>query len=136
MGHRERPSTQGARKADPRQLSLCITATTESIQDSFTRRGLPSRIAWRGLVDEDQELIAEFLVESRENLDQLDEDFVEYERAPDDLELLGGIFRTIHTIKGSASFLNLTNLVKISPSTSSRSSRTRGRTFSPGCGMA
>lgn len=113
MGRRERPSTQGARKADPRQLSLCITTTTESIQDSFTRRGLPSRIAWRGLVDEDQELIAEFLVESRENLDQLDEDFVEYERAPDDLELLGGIFRTIHTIKGTSGFLAFNKLEKL-----------------------
>ena len=64
-------------------------------------------------MDEDQELIAEFLVESRENLDQLDEDFVEYERAPDDLELLGGIFRTIHTIKGTSGFLAFNKLEKL-----------------------
>ncbi len=64
-------------------------------------------------MDEDQELIAEFLVESRENLDQLDEDFVEYERAPDDPLLLGGIFRTIHTIKGTSGFLAFNKLEKL-----------------------
>ena len=49
-----------------------------------------------------REVIDEFLVESHENLDQLDRDFVTLERAPDDLEVLASVFRTIHTIKGTA----------------------------------
>jgi two-component system, chemotaxis family, sensor kinase CheA len=54
---------------------------------------------------EDQETIREFLVESHENLSRLDQDLVELERHPHDRDLLGSIFRTIHTIKGACGFL-------------------------------
>jgi two-component system chemotaxis sensor kinase CheA len=63
-----------------------------------------------GAVDDDAEIIAEFLVESHENLDQLDRDLVELERAPGSRELLSSIFRTIHTIKGTSGFLALNRL--------------------------
>ncbi|GAA3660726.1 hypothetical protein GCM10022237_20710 [Nocardioides ginsengisoli] len=56
-------------------------------------------------MDDDAEIIAEFLVESHENLDQLDRDLVELERQPDSRERLSSIFRTIHTIKGTSGFL-------------------------------
>ncbi len=55
--------------------------------------------------NEMREVIDEFLVESHENLDQLDRDFVTLERAPGDLAVLASVFRTIHTIKGTAGFL-------------------------------
>ncbi|MCA9216857.1 MAG: Hpt domain-containing protein, partial [Planctomycetales bacterium] len=51
------------------------------------------------------EIVTEFLVESYENLDQLDRDLVALEDVPDDPERLASIFRTIHTIKGSSGFL-------------------------------
>jgi two-component system chemotaxis sensor kinase CheA len=54
---------------------------------------------------EDQETIREFLVESHENLSRLDQDLVELEKHPNDKDLLGSIFRTIHTIKGACGFL-------------------------------
>ena len=54
---------------------------------------------------EDQETIREFLVESHENLTRLDQDLVELEKHPGDADLLGSIFRTIHTIKGACGFL-------------------------------
>jgi two-component system, chemotaxis family, sensor kinase CheA len=54
---------------------------------------------------EDQETIHEFLVESHENLSRLDQDLVELEKHPHDADLLGSIFRTIHTIKGACGFL-------------------------------
>src|SRR6201996_5285919 len=54
---------------------------------------------------EDQETIREFLVESHENLSRLDQDLVELEKRPGDANLLGSIFRTIHTIKGACGFL-------------------------------
>jgi two-component system chemotaxis sensor kinase CheA len=54
---------------------------------------------------EDQEMIREFLVESHENLSRLDQDLVELEKHPRDADLLGSIFRTIHTIKGACGFL-------------------------------
>ncbi|RNL61048.1 chemotaxis protein CheA [Nocardioides marmoriginsengisoli] len=61
-------------------------------------------------MDDDAEIIAEFLVESHENLDQLDRDLVELERAPGSRELLSSIFRTIHTIKGTSGFLAFNRL--------------------------
>lgn len=61
-------------------------------------------------MDDDAEIIAEFLVESHENLDQLDRDLVELEREPGSRELLSSIFRTIHTIKGTSGFLAFNRL--------------------------
>ena len=52
-----------------------------------------------------EELVREFLVESYENLDNMEQDFVVLERNPDDHETLARIFRHIHTIKGSCGFL-------------------------------
>lgn len=51
------------------------------------------------------EIVQEFLVESHENLDQLDRDLVALEREPGSRDLLASIFRTIHTIKGTSGFL-------------------------------
>jgi two-component system chemotaxis sensor kinase CheA len=57
-------------------------------------------------MDEFQEILQDFLVESFELVEKLDEDLVELEATPDDLELLNGIFRVAHTVKGASSFLN------------------------------
>ena len=59
-------------------------------------------------------VLSDFIVESQENLDRLDHEFVALEHDPNNEELLASIFRTIHTIKGSAGFLNLTNLEQVS----------------------
>ncbi|MGB7731232.1 MAG: chemotaxis protein CheA [Candidatus Acidiferrum sp.] len=56
------------------------------------------------------ELTKEFLQESTENLDRLDQDFVKLENEPENPELLKSIFRTIHTIKGTCGFLGFTKL--------------------------
>jgi two-component system chemotaxis sensor kinase CheA len=57
-----------------------------------------------------QEATKEFLIESHENLDQLDLDLVGLEKAAAPAEALGRIFRTLHTIKGSCSFLGFPHL--------------------------
>jgi len=62
---------------------------------------------------EDQEMIREFLVESYENLSRLDQDLVKLEKHPQDVALLGNIFRTIHTIKGACGFLAFSTLESI-----------------------
>src|SRR5262249_51000681 len=61
----------------------------------------------------DQEVVREFLLESHENLDQLDRAFVELEKNPQDLENIAGIFRTMHTIKGATGFLGFPNLERV-----------------------
>jgi len=59
---------------------------------------------------DDQEIIREFLIESHENLARLDQEMVELEKRPQDAALLGSIFRTIHTIKGTCGFLGFGTL--------------------------
>ncbi len=59
------------------------------------------------------DIIKEFLVESYENLDRLDVEFVELEKNPGDRELLSSIFRVIHTIKGTCGFLDFHHLEKV-----------------------
>ena len=61
----------------------------------------------------DNEIIQDFLVESAENLDRLDRDLVGLEKNPDDKNALAGIFRTIHTIKGTCGFLGFNKLEKV-----------------------
>lgn len=51
------------------------------------------------------EIVREFLVESHDNLDQLDSDLVALEVSPGSRDLLSSVFRTIHTIKGTSGFL-------------------------------
>lgn len=57
-------------------------------------------------MDEFEEILQDFLVESFELIEQLDQDLVELENRPEDLELLNRIFRVAHTVKGASSFLN------------------------------
>ncbi|MFF8345072.1 chemotaxis protein CheW [Cellulosimicrobium funkei] len=60
------------------------------------------------------EIVHEFLVESYENLDQLDQDLVALESDPSSRALLSSIFRTVHTIKGTSGFLGFGNLERVS----------------------
>lgn len=59
------------------------------------------------------DIIKDFLVESYENLDQLDRVFVDLEKDPGDQASVSSIFRTIHTIKGTCGFLGLAKLESI-----------------------
>lgn len=59
------------------------------------------------------DLLQEFLIESNENLGQLDQEIVELEANPEDTEILKSIFRTIHTVKGSCGFLGLGRMEKV-----------------------
>ncbi len=61
-------------------------------------------------MNEMDDVIREFLVESFENLDQLDRDFVTLEKNPRDQERLASVFRTIHTIKGTCGFFEFARL--------------------------
>ncbi|MBT4793464.1 MAG: chemotaxis protein CheA, partial [Halobacteriovoraceae bacterium] len=58
-------------------------------------------------------LLNEFLVESFENLSSLSSDLTLYEKEPENKELLNKIYRTVHTMKGSASFLGYSKLQDI-----------------------
>jgi len=61
----------------------------------------------------DPELVKEFLTETNELIENLDNDLVSLETDPQNQELLNRIFRAIHTIKGTSSFLGFDQLVEI-----------------------
>ena len=54
--------------------------------------------------------VREFLIECYDNLEQMDRDLLALEQDPSSTQLIRGIFRTMHTIKGGAGFLGLTGL--------------------------
>src|SRR5205807_10407859 len=59
------------------------------------------------------DLVRDFIVESGENLDLLDQELVQLESDPSSRVLLSSIFRTIHTIMGSCGFLGFARLEKV-----------------------
>jgi len=59
------------------------------------------------------ELTREFLIESQEGLDRMERCLTELEERPQDVELLGDIFRSVHTIKGTTGFLGFKRLEKL-----------------------
>ena len=59
------------------------------------------------------DLLSEFLTETNESLAELDVELVQLEQNPNDQELLGNIFRLMHTIKGTCGFLGLPRLESV-----------------------
>lgn len=65
-------------------------------------------------MSEQDELLNDFLVETKENLDHLDEELLALESSPEDSELINAIFRRLHTVKGVCGFLELKKLESVS----------------------
>ena len=66
---------------------------------------------------QDAALIRDFLAESDELLEQLDQDLVKLEAAPEDAELVNRVFRAFHTIKGTSGFMGFTQIVELTHQT-------------------
>jgi two-component system chemotaxis sensor kinase CheA len=71
------------------------------------------------------EIVGEFLMESHENLDQIDRDLVALEQEPGSRDLISRIFRAIHTIKGTSGFLAFSRLETLAHAGESLLSRLR-----------
>src|SRR6201984_2952374 len=56
------------------------------------------------------DLLREFLTETNESLGRVDAELVRFEREPNNADILGNIFRLVHTIKGTCGFLGLSRL--------------------------
>jgi len=59
------------------------------------------------------DLLQEFLTEANESINEVDSEIIRLEQEPNDPELLGSIFRLVHTIKGTCGFLGLSRLEKV-----------------------
>ncbi len=80
--------------------------------------------------DPQSAIIQEFLVESFDNLSNINDDLTQYEKNVEDYELLNSIYRKIHTLKGSASFLGLNKLQEITHTVESILDHIRDKEFS------
>ena len=56
------------------------------------------------------DLLQEFLTETRESLERVDAELVRFEQEPNNRDILGNVFRLVHTIKGTCGFLGLPRL--------------------------
>jgi two-component system chemotaxis sensor kinase CheA len=63
---------------------------------------------------QDAALVQDFLVECEELLQGMDQDMVALESSPQDADPLNRIFRAMHTIKGTSSFLGFEPIVRLS----------------------
>ena len=71
------------------------------------------------------DLLNEFLTETTENMDVLDVELVKLEQNPNDPDLLGNIFRLVHTVKGTCGFLGLPRLEAVAHAAESLFARFR-----------
>ena len=62
------------------------------------------------------DLLSEFLTETSEHLEGVETQLVQFERDPTDASLVSSIFRLVHTIKGTSSFLGLDRLQAVAHS--------------------
>src|SRR3954463_14285958 len=68
------------------------------------------RVPMRAKASFMDDLLREFLTETSESLDTVDNQLVRFEQDPTDAKILDNIFRLVHTIKGTCGFLGLPRL--------------------------
>src|SRR5579872_3710707 len=71
------------------------------------------------------DLLREFLTETNESLERVDAEIVRFEHEPNNSDILGNIFRLVHTIKGTCGFLGLPRLEALAHATETLMSRFR-----------
>jgi len=109
------PSTEAA-PAQPGESPEPVAAEAVAKEEPAASEATPAPAATPAPVDDDDdddgfgEIIKEFLAESYEGLEQVDQDLVVLESVPGNREVLDRVFRTIHTIKGTCSFLDFPKL--------------------------
>ena len=59
------------------------------------------------------DLLSEFVVETRETLERVGQSLLAWEQAPDDRRVVDEIFRFVHTVKGSCGFLDLPRIAAL-----------------------
>ena len=62
------------------------------------------------------DLLSEFLTETRESIDVVDVELVKLEQDPNNSDVIDNIFRLVHTIKGTCGFLGLPRLESVAHS--------------------
>lgn len=105
----------GALRADPEGQSApeCLQAALAELQEIIGSADGPAAPTSTNLA-QDRELMADFILESREHLANIEAQVLSLERNARDREALNAAFRAFHTIKGLAGFLELWEIQKLS----------------------
>ncbi len=61
----------------------------------------------------DQSLLADFITETGEHLEETERNLLQLEQQPDNMDTLNEIFRSVHTIKGSSEYLGMVRIAKL-----------------------
>lgn len=91
-------------KVQPPAESASKVAPVSDELDEYTSVNLES----------DGDILREFVNESREHLENIEQGILILEEQPDDTEMLGSIFRAFHTFKGASGFLRLMPVNRLS----------------------
>ena len=99
-------------ESPPAWQSQDQTAAPKAVVSSPVVSILPAPVAEESVivlnVQQDGELLREFINESQEHLQNIEQGVLVLEDHPSDADTLNSIFRAFHTFKGGAGFLNLT----------------------------
>jgi two-component system chemotaxis sensor kinase CheA len=115
------PAPEPEPEPEPTQDEASVAQAAQPTEDE----GLPEGVAALP-EDADPDLVSAFIQESREGLEELDQDFMALEDNPEDGDRLHSAFRTIHTIKGTAGFVGLPRLQGMAHTMESVMDRLRG----------
>ena len=99
------------------QLTEQISKGTKDIEITFMKQevcGQPDSII---IPEDDIPIIMEFINEAAEHIESSEAALLKLESHPGDAEAINLIFRCFHTIKGTAGFLNLNDIVSLSHAT-------------------
>src|SRR5439155_4256441 len=117
-GFLQSPVSSGSLQSSPvRSASCCCTALLQLFDPAIMGRSRGETVM--------NEVVREFLLETHENLAQLDIDLVTLEKDPTERETLARVFRTLHTVKGTAGFLGLPKLQAVAHAAENLLSRLR-----------
>lgn len=94
------------------QISANVAELQTLLQQaqSATSQAVPSASSAAAFNSEDLPLIQDFITESREHIENAEAAMLALENDPKNAETLNQIFRSFHTIKGMAGFLNLSDI--------------------------
>ncbi len=81
------------------------------------------------MVDED--ILQDFLVEAKDGISKMEEEFIELERDPSNIEIIKSLFRTMHSLKGASGFFGFKTLEGIAHFAEDILSKVRDGVISP-----
>ena len=95
-------------------LARLQKALADGASDAAPAPPAPGRQQAALSLAQDPELVADFILESREHLTSIEQRLLTLEREPDNADAINSVFRGFHTIKGLAGFLEFAEIQELS----------------------